>query len=326
MLCNHCGREIKEGSKICPYCGTRLWIADDQNDYLHNEKSNRTTKKRNRTMWIIIASSAIVLLMVIAAFLFIRFSKERLKTEGTATKDSAVFRVMSPTLAQTTETIEPSVASESVAEDSFSISQSDLEAEIEKIRTYYYKPGDDDKKIVLENGTNGWNYSRDYRFHHNKPVFAFIFDGTEEHRLYFKDDHMIRYIDENHVTYDYPDTSGFQSWADRAIAEAYELIDGDVQAADASGWLGTWKADNGESLDITDVTENGLILVFHKFSEQGNMMDSDYVMEFDNDKKTIASEIGSPEERGLWEYTFILSDDHITVKSRSYYDQLFYKE
>lgn len=70
-----------------------------------------------------------------------------------------------------------------------------------------------------------WNYSRDYRFHDSQLVFAFVFDGTEEHRLYFKDDHMIRYIDERHTTYDYPDSAQFSYWENKVLREAYTLIE-----------------------------------------------------------------------------------------------------
>lgn len=106
-------------------------------------------------------------------------------------------------------------------ETTFSITQSEIDSEIEKIRTYYYSPSSGDTKKVIEKGQNNWNYSRDYRYHNGKLVFAFVFNGTEEHRLYFKDDHMIRYIDENHTTYDYPNTNKYSSWEKKVLAEAY---------------------------------------------------------------------------------------------------------
>lgn len=92
-----------------------------------------------------------------------------------------------------------------------------------------------------------------------------------------------------------------------------------------SGWLGTWTADNGESLKIKKVTNKGISLVFSKRSEQGNMMSVDYKMEFDNSKKSIVSEIGDATDHGGWEYSFVLGDGYITVKSR-YPDQIFYKK
>ena len=208
--------------------------------------------------------------------------------------------------------------------DDFSISDSEIEAEIDRIRTYYYSPSADDMQKVIEKGQRDWNYSRDYRYHNDKLVFAFVFDGTEEHRLYFKDDHMIRYIDENKITYDYPKTSKYSSWEEKVLNEAYSILKNTDDEQSNSAWLGTWTASSGESLEIKSVTKTGMSLIYNKYSEQGNMMNVNYEMEFDDDAKTIASEIGSPNDHGGWEYTFVLTNDYITVKSR-YPDQIFYK-
>lgn len=104
---------------------------------------------------------------------------------------------------------------------SFSISPKEIESEIAKIRVYYYTPTSEDTQKIIEKGTGNWSYSRDYRYHNGQLVFAFVFDGTEEHRLYFYDNHMIRYIDENHITYDYPDSKKFDNWEERVLSEAY---------------------------------------------------------------------------------------------------------
>ena len=210
------------------------------------------------------------------------------------------------------------------AEAPFSITQEELEREIEAIRGYYYSPGAGDERITLVNGTDGWNYSRDYTFHNGKLAFAFVFDGTEEHRLYFKDGHMIRYIDENHTTFDYGALAPYEAWAARVLAEAEALIPGSGRTVSGagSGWLGTWEDGTGESLEIYAVAETGLSLVYHHYVEDGSFMHTDYQMEFDNAEKTVASEIGGAENYG-WEYTLILNDGFITVESR-YPDQIFY--
>ena len=54
------------------------------------------------------------------------------------------------------------------------------------------------------------------------------------------------------------------------------------------------------------------------------LMYGDNAGKFTVKAKTIASEIGSPNDHGGWEYTFVLTNDYITVKSR-YPDQIFYK-
>lgn len=96
----------------------------------------------------------------------------------------------------------------------------DVESEVAKIRTLYYAtqddPGTEDvrgdvsyyaqsgrvTKIVCQGGYNNWGYSREYFYDNGKLYFAFIFKGTEEHRLYFKDGTLIRYIDDHGTVMD----------------------------------------------------------------------------------------------------------------------------
>lgn len=101
----------------------------------------------------------------------------------------------------------------------------DVEAEVKQIRTWYYSPTESDEKFVISKGTDDWNYSREYYFHDGLLYFVFIFNGSEEHRLYFKDNVMIRYIDENKNVYDYGNTSDFYDWEDRALSEAKQFYE-----------------------------------------------------------------------------------------------------
>lgn len=55
--------------------------------------------------------------------------------------------------------------------------------------------------------------------------FAFVFNGTEEHRLYFKDGVMIRYIDENKNIYDYGNTSDFYDWESKVLSESKQFYE-----------------------------------------------------------------------------------------------------
>lgn len=334
MICNKCGNTIREDAVFCPICGERV-VTDtnkenfEDNKILFTEPMNHKKRKNPYTIWIILGLVVGIVIICLIVFLIIFILPKNSDKDATDTKKApAVFQVETTDSKPTEQTkvTEEVKATIETTEPPYSISQSDLEAEIEKIRTYYYSPGSEDKKIVLDNGTDGWNYSRDYRFHNNQLVFAFIYDGTEEHRLYFKEDHMIRYIDENHVTYDYPETSKYQSWADKAIEEAYSLInDGDdIQIATPSDWLGTWTASTGENLEIYDVSDGGLMLRFNKYSETGSKISIVYPLEFDNDYKTVASEFESNRDDN-WEYTFILGEGYITVTSR-YPDQVFYKD
>lgn len=101
----------------------------------------------------------------------------------------------------------------------------DVEAEVEQIRSWYYSPTDSEEKFILSKGTDGWNYSREYYFHEGVLYFVFVFNGTEEHRLYFKDGVMIRYIDENKNIYDYGNTSDFYDWESKVLSESKQFYE-----------------------------------------------------------------------------------------------------
>lgn len=193
---------------------------------------------------IIIASAAIVIVgLVVTVILLLTAQSSEPKTATPSTvpvtaRAEALAASAKEETASPVTTVAPSVTEPapttmpgaitttepvtSLAEkSSFSISPEEIESEIEKIRVYYYTPTSEDTQKIIEKGTGNWNYARDYRYHNGELVFAFVFDGTEEHRLYFYDNHMIRYIDENHITYDYPDSKRFDNWAESVLSEAY---------------------------------------------------------------------------------------------------------
>lgn len=121
------------------------------------------------------------------------------------------------------------------------LSEIDVETEVAQIRAWFsetqshlseyaietpetgverYDSGDGSVKIVLAKGFDGRNYERDYYFHDGELYFAFIFNGGEEHRLYFSYGSLIRYIDENKNIYDYGYTEAFDDWAEWVTEEA----------------------------------------------------------------------------------------------------------
>ena len=217
--------------------------------------------------------------------------------------------------------IRPAV-SEPIAPDSFWISPDELEAEIERIRDYYYHPTSaSDEKIVLSNGADGWNYSREYYLHDGKLVFAFIFNGAEEHRLYFKDGHLIRYIDEHKTTHDFGALEPFAEWERRALTEAAGLKFGGVTSP--SDWLGTWYAYNGEWINVLGADETGIQFVYHHNSEL-YPIDTYYALPFlGPDHSSVAEDEHLLSYVG-WRYCFYLEDGHIRVTSR-YPDNDFYR-
>ena len=314
MTCPRCGNPINESQRFCTRCGAPVQQSPIP------PIANNTEKEHNRRKLLPIVLIIIAVLLCISIAVLILLLSNNQKPAPKVAPNS-----QPQTTAETEKPTEKATEATKPAptEKPFSITPEEIDSEIEWIRACYYTPGSDDTRLELTKGENGWDYARDYRYHNGKLIFAFVFDGSEEHRLYFKDDRMIRYIDENHRTFDYPTTEPYTSWEQKVLSEAYEQ-DSKSAESNSSPWLGTWTAENGASLSIHSVTENGLSLVFHKQSESGSWMDIDYEMEFDNADGTIASEIGGAQDHGGWEYTFILNDGFITVKSR-YPDQIFYK-
>lgn len=78
-------------------------------------------------------------------------------------------------------------------------------------------------KKELPQGAENYNMSRQYYYDANtgEMVFAFIFRGTQEHRLYFKDHKLVRYIDAASNVINNPITTESLKMADHAINEAY---------------------------------------------------------------------------------------------------------
>ena len=79
---------------------------------------------------------------------------------------------------------------------------------------------------------------------------------------------------------------------------------------------GAWQAtDTEEHFEISSVTADGFKVVFWHY-EEGQIEEFIYKMEFDNEDRTIASEIGTAQDHGGWEYTFNLNGDSILVQSK----------
>lgn len=120
----------------------------------------------------------------------------------------------------------------------------DVEAEVKQIRAWYYATQEDPgsfthnsevlrykknnvtTKFSVPASYNNWNYDRWYFYNDDKLYFAFVFKGKEEYRLYFKDDTLIRYIDNNGVTYNYGDINC--PIEEKVRSEAYDLLNSDI--------------------------------------------------------------------------------------------------
>lgn len=85
------------------------------------------------------------------------------------------------------------------------------------------------------------------------------------------------------------------------------------QTVTDTGFEGNWKAtDSDESIRIYDLTDKGFKCEFNHM-EEGQIENFNYEMEFDNDEKTVASEKGSIDDNGGWEYSFKLEGGMIKV-------------
>lgn len=81
-------------------------------------------------------------------------------------------------------------------------------------------------------------------------------------------------------------------------------------------WEGSWQAtDTEEHFEISNATADGFKVVFWHY-EEGQIEEFIYKMEFDNEDRTIASEIGTGKDHGGWEYTFNFNGDTILVLSK----------
>ncbi len=77
-------------------------------------------------------------------------------------------------------------------------------------------------RMDVPQGTDDFNLTRKYYFDSNGDlIFAFVYNGSQEHRLYFKEDKLVRYIDEDGNTFNNPDQGKGLIIADRALREAY---------------------------------------------------------------------------------------------------------
>lgn len=81
--------------------------------------------------------------------------------------------------------------------------------------------------IVVKKGANYSDYTRNYYFENGKLIFAYI-EGSDSHRLYFKDDVMFRWRYASDAVkfseadnHDNEDSADFRTWEAFALDEAY---------------------------------------------------------------------------------------------------------
>lgn len=87
-------------------------------------------------------------------------------------------------------------------------------------------------------------------------------------------------------------------------------------------WLGTWRSDNGESLVVTAVSDEGISVTYNGWTASGDsLFHSDYEMAFQDAEHLVAS---APTGQS-WDYVLHLEGDQIRMESR-YPDRFFFRE
>lgn len=230
VRCNACGEILFSGMKHCPNCGALIDEISEsggqqvQNDFKPEKETGLTSvpsgKKvqsapNNKLVYFILG--LLIILIAFNAFIIVNMRK----TDADKNQSAENYVVQtSENKAQENKEDVLKEQKQNTSSDSFD--DLDVEAEVAQIRSWYYWPTDQVEKITIEKGTDGWDYSREYYYYDGKLFFAFVYDGTEEHRLYFKDDIMIRYVDEYDHVFNYGNIEQFSEWEERVITEAYQ--------------------------------------------------------------------------------------------------------
>ena len=86
-----------------------------------------------------------------------------------------------------------------------------------------WKSGSQVMKKEIPAGVGGHDVSRQYYYdpESGELIFAFMFRGTEEHRLYFKSGVLFRYIDASGEIMHYPDVEKTNGLAEIALSEGH---------------------------------------------------------------------------------------------------------
>lgn len=240
QLCFNCGMKIKRGVKFCPHCG------------------NKQKKSIKTWLPIIFCVFFIVLLCILLiiglkdnGFIVSLFqSKEKkdiaaLEFYGGYVEDVEVFDY-EDNVEKVILQEENKIANEAILLEDIGFTSDDVEPEVETIRELYYKTQEEQDrltqedvngivyytyneqivKIEIKSGYDNSLYSRLYYYFDDQLYFAFVFNGTEEHRFYYKNEELIRYIDSSKIVYDYG-TENFQNiieMDDVILEEAKRLL------------------------------------------------------------------------------------------------------
>ena len=124
------------------------------------------------------------------------------------------------TLIVTVAEVQTEESAQQAEANSEALAAIDVDAELAQIRSWYYSPGATDVRREVGAGTNGWSYSREYLYHDGVMVFAYVYGGGEEHRLYFKEGTLFFVIETDRSEYRLDETAPFLPMAEQAKTDA----------------------------------------------------------------------------------------------------------
>ena len=199
LFCNKCGHKLLEsqteserGNK-CPHCNLIL------KDEVMKSIDATPKKKKDNGLVFLIVLLVVALTASVSVIGYVYLQNNSVDTEILSGDVSADNKTENSGKAEYTD-------------DNF-----DIEKEVLKIRELYnstqsnlsnltkkdsvsgkVKYYDDSSKLVrMDIPSNSiTSYTKYYYFENGELYFAFVFDGTKENRLYFKDNRLFRWIDE----------------------------------------------------------------------------------------------------------------------------------
>ncbi len=234
QFCGNCGMVLDENAEFCGNCGYSISKNNTQQPRQVSNKAQtsiqETPSPQKKSSSKIIVVLVLIILLLISSFVgYVAYNNSKIE------KDTHVVSSVQTEKKKDAEPIskdEPSPTTKEKAEAKVgNISENtdlqidnkieNVSEQVSYIRNAYYEiqnslqtlktinDGEITKyyrnnKVVRLDISSGTidNYTRFYYFDNEKLIFVFCFDGNKENRLYFKDNVLFRWIDENGNTHD----------------------------------------------------------------------------------------------------------------------------
>lgn len=219
MICPKCGATITDGATFCNSCGG---MVKPETDVPVIKKGS------SRFPTVAVLSVAAVLIVAVALFAAIKLSPpEKDKTADMEISEEVVEEVVGAE----DSSYEPVVNSDGgSAESAVSVIREryyDAQNNLDSYRKETYQGGvtkyfDENNSLVrVDDVEDNGGYSKCYYYSDGKLYFVFACIGKIENRFYFKDDVLIRWIDEAGNTHDNDrNDDSYLFWEENLLEEA----------------------------------------------------------------------------------------------------------